>query len=103
MSAACPWASVDVKRFHLPEGSRSARERAMARGIATSESPLTCRMKRPCGFISAEFDMSGLEIGGGEPLLQVVEELVGRDEALAADGEERRIRLPVPFSETTEI
>ena len=37
------------------------------------------------------------------PFLQVVEEQLGRDEALGADGEERWIGLPVPLGEAVEV
>ena len=56
-----------------------------------------------CWFVSDELDMVGLQIGSGDPLLEVVEQQVWRYEALAADGEERWIGLSVPLGEAVEV
>ena len=79
------------------------RKRAPWRGAWQQRRLLYLKNETACRFVSDGFDVVGLRVGGGDPLLEVVEQQVGRDEALAADGEERWVGLPVPLGEAVEV
>ena len=50
-----------------------------------------------------ELHVVGLKVGGGDPLAQVGEGAVRRDDSLAADGEERWLGHAVPLGKPGEV